>query len=857
MSYNVRKILAIVFIIIIAFGWVVTVKGIGPMTPIKDRMNLGLDIKGGVYVVLEADKKELTKYRTDEDKRTVMEQTQAVIERRVNELGLSEPTVTIEGENRIRVELPGATNAEEAIEQIGKTAQLIFILADGTEVLNGSHVKDAQAGQDDKSTSYAVNLQFDSEGTKAFGDATTKAYNGEVKSAIEGVGDGAIAIILDNQIISAPNVNEPILGGSCKITGDFSQEKAQNLAALIRGGSLPITLTEVTSSVQSAKIGYNALEMSVYAGLIGLGLILLLMLFAYRGLGIAADLALLFYVVIVVNIMSLMGMTLTLPGIAGMIVAVGMAVDANVIIFSRIREELAAGRSIRVAAETGYRRALTSVIDSQVTTLIAAVILYEVGTSSVKGFAFTFMVGIIVSIFTAVIVTQLYVGLFAQSRSTAKMAFFCMKKDGSASFTFTKLIHIIDKRKVFYCISIIILATGLMFGLVRGLNFGIDFTGGTMIQMDMGKQVKISDVKDCIKEYKLDPEIIYSGEGNQEIVIRTTKALENEDRAKVIDTINEQFGTTDENVIAQELFGGSIGKELRNNALLALAIAALCMLVYIRIRFRQWRFGAAALLGDLHDVLIVVSFYAIFQVTVNNPFIAGILTVVGYSINDTIVIFDRIRENLKYMKRGTLVETIDRSLTQTLGRSLMTSATTILVMVPMLIMAGDAIREFVMPLMVGILAGTYSSICMCSPLYYEFSTMDKVSKYERQVKLAKKQAKKETGEQKKLRLAAVEKAGDEAKAIPAGEGPGVDQAVAEADSAKAAQAMKDTGAKPAQTAKAADAKTAEENAAEQSAPKKADRKPKNRNNGQRRSKRYVKGNRKTVKIREEDETFRL
>ena len=850
MSYNVRRVLAIVFVIIIAFGWVVTVKGIGPISPIKDRMGLGLDIKGGVYVVLEADAKDLAKYSNEDDKRTVMEQTQAVIENRVNELGLSEPTVTIEGENRIRVELPGAENAEEAIAQIGKTAQLQFILADGSLVLDGSSVKDAQAGQDDKSTSYAVNLQFDSSGADAFYEATKKAYNGEVQSAIQGVDSGAIAIILDNEIISAPHVNEPIAGGSCSITGDFTMEEAQNLAALIRGGSLPITLTEVTSSVQSAQIGYNALEMSVYAGLIGLALILLLMLIAYRGLGIAADLALLFYVVIVLNIMSVMHVTLTLPGIAGIIVAVGMAVDANVIIFSRIREELAAGRSVRVAAETGYKRALTSIIDSQVTTLIAAVILYEVGTSSVKGFAFTFMVGIIVSIFTAVIVTQLYVGLFAQSRSTAKLSFFGMKKDGTASFTFTKKIPLIDKRKVFYCISAVILIIGLGCGVIRGLNFGIDFTGGTMIQMDMGKQVKISDVEKAIAKYDLEPTIIYSGAGNEEIVIRTKVAMENEERAKVIDTINEEFGTTDKDIIAQELFGGSIGKELRNNAILAIIIAAACMLIYIRIRFRQWRFGGAALLGVLHDVLIVISFYAIFQVTVNNPFIAGILTVVGYSINDTIVIFDRIRENLKYMKRGTLVETIDRSITQTLGRSLMTSATTLIVMVPLLIMAGSAIRVFILPLMVGILAGTYSSICVCSPLYYEFSTAAKVSTYERQVKLAKKQAKKDAKAAKKL-----------GKPVAETEVPVDDTAVSEAKEeakadAKAAEARAEEARAAASEAEEAAAAEAGEAARAEAAEAKKPEKKKPADE-QRRSKRYVKGNKKQVEPKEEDDSFRL
>ena len=776
MSFRVRKVLAIIVLVIIAGGWVLTLAGIGPVSPLKDRMKLGLDVKGGVYVVMEAK----TDLSGDELRKT-MEQTQAVIEERVNEMGLAEPTVTIEGEKRIRVELPGAENAEEAIDQIGKTAQLQFALADGTIVLDGGNIKDAQSGRDNDSAGYAVQLQFDSEGTDLFADASTKAFNGEVTSAVEGVGDKAIMIILDGSIISEPNVNEPITQGQCSITGHFTQEEAANLAALIRGGALPVELEEINSSVQSAKIGYNALEMSVYAGLIGLGIILLLMLFAYRGLGIAADIALLLYIIIVLNVMSAMGSVLTLPGIAGIILSVGMAVDSNVVIFSRIREELMLGRTVRVASETGFKRAMTTVIDSQVTTLIAAVILYEVGTSAVKGFAFTFMLGIIVSIFTAVAITQLYVGLFAQSNKFATKKFFGIKADGTASFHIKGVIPFLSKKKIYYCVSIGIIIIGLIFGVARGLNYGIDFTGGTMIQMDMGKQVKITQVEKAIKSYKLDPEIIYSGEGNKEIVIRTIKSLDNDKRAEVIQTINDEFGTTDKDVIAQELFGPSVGKELRNNAILAIAIAALCMLVYIRIRFRQWKFGGAALLGVVHDVLIVISFYAIFHITVNNPFIAAILTVVGYSINDTIVIFDRIRENIRYMKKGTLVETIDRSITQTLGRSLMTSATTLIVMIPMLLMAGDAIREFILPLMVGVLVGAYSSICVCSPLYYEFGTHDRSSEYERQVKAAQKKAKKDA---KKKGLPAPDFSKKEAK--PEVEEPVAAEETAEAEEVKEA-----------------------------------------------------------------------
>ncbi|MGN0702322.1 MAG: protein translocase subunit SecD [Lentihominibacter sp.] len=820
MNYTLRKVLAVFIVLCVIFGWVVTVAGIGPITPIKDRMSLGLDIKGGVYVVMEADKKDI-KGMTDEELRQAMEQTQTVIENRINANGLGEPTVTIEGSDRIRVEIPEVEDPEEAIELIGKTAKLQFILADGSLVLEGNNVKKAEAGRDDQSTGWAVNLQFDSQGANLFADATTKAYSGQVTSAIEGVDGGAIAIVLDGQIISAPNVNEPITGGNCSITGNFSQEEAQQLAAQINGGALPIGLNEVTSSVQSASIGYNALEMSILAGLIGLCLIFILMIVSYRGLGVCANIALLLYVVLVLNIMSQMGTVLTLPGIAGIIVSVGMAVDANVVIFSRIREEIMLGRTVRVAVETGSKRAMTTVVDSQVTTLIAAVILYEIGTSAVKGFAYTFMVGIVVSIFTAVFITQLYVKLMAQSDRLSKKSLFGIKKDNTAAFHIKNTIQFMDKRKIFYCVSAGILVLGLAFGLIRGLNYGIDFTGGTMIQMDMGKQVSISEVQKSIKQYDLNEQIIYSGSDNSQIVIRTTASLEKKERAEVINSINEQFGITEDNVISQEFFGPSVGKELRNNAILAILIAAACMLVYIRIRFRQWKFGGSAMLGVLHDVLIVISFYAIFGVTVDNPFIAGILTVVGYSINDTIVIFDRIRENIKYMKRGTLKETIDRSITQTLGRSLMTSATTLIVMVPMVVLAGEAIREFVFPLMVGVIAGAYSSIFVCSPIYYELGRSSRTSEYQKQIREAEKKAKK--------------KAKKEGR-------PYVPKKIEEPASETHDAAIENT-APETETEPVAEAKSKADNTAA--------------NVNKKRSKRYVKGNSRPSEPRKDDDTFRF
>ena len=830
MNYKLKRIVAILFIIIIAGGWYLTIFGVGSVDPIDERIKLGLDIKGGVYVVLEAD----TDLEGDE-LRTAMEESQAVIEERVNQMGLAEPVVTIEGEKRIRVELPGAEDSQEAIEQIGRTAQLQFALADGTVVLDGSNVKDAVATMDNQKGGYAVALEFDSEGADLFYQATQAAYSGEVTSTIEGVPDSSIVIILDDQIISYPTVEEPISGGECSITGGFSQEEASNLAALIRGGALPLELHEVNSSVQSAEIGYDALEMAVYAGLIGLAAVLVLMVIAYRGLGLVADLALMFYVIIVLNIMAAMGSVLTLPGIAGIILSIGMAVDANVVIFSRIREEIENGRTIKTAVQSGFKRALSTVIDSQVTTLIAAVILYEIGTSSVRGFAWTFMIGIVVSIFTAVVVTQLFVSVLTDGRKTASKAFFGIKKNGRASFSFKRDLHFMKYKKVFYGISVVILVAGLACGIVRGLNYGIDFTGGTMIQMDMGKEVATSDVEKAIADYDLDPEIIYSGENNDQIIIRTIESLGNDERAEVIASINEAFGTTRDDVVSEELFGPSVGKDLRNNAILATVLASLCMLIYIRFRFSQWSFGGAALLGVVHDVLIVIAFYAIFNVTIDNPFIAGILTVLGYSINDTIVVFDRIRENIKYMRKGTMEELIDRSITQTLGRSLMTSATTLIVMVPLLIMAGEAIREFVLPLMVGIVAGAYSSIGICSPLYYSFSQTGKLSDYERHVRAGKKKARGKGKKADAEELSVTEDITEEKKGVnelpPAceealenteadvtGEKTAADDAVQAADSGKE---------KPDET---------------DAALKKNDEQKKAQN--ARRSKRYVKGNRK-------------
>ena len=738
MKGKLKPILAVLLIVLVVVGWYAAIVGLGPVKPLKENMQLGLDIKGGVYVVLEA--QDVDKYDSAE-LRQLMEQSQAVVTKRVDAMGLANPNVTIEGTKRLRIELPGVEDADEAIEQIGKTAQLKFTLADQSFVMDGSNVKDAAMGTDQQKGGYVVNLQFDSEGAKAFEEATTKASSGQVTSTYPenaGVLDNAVVILLDDEIISAPKVEQTISGDGCEIYGSFTKEEASNLAALIRGGSLPLEMKEITSSVQTATIGFDALQKSIVAGLIGLGLVFLIMLLGYRLIGLVADFALTMYVLIVLLVMAFFGSVLNLPGIAGIILAIGMAVDSNVVIFARIREEIVGGKSVRTATEQGFKRALGTVIDSQVTTLIAAVILYQIGTSSVKGFAFTLMLGIIVSIFTAVVVTQLYLNIIAQSERFGKPSFFGIKKDGTPTLQIKRQIKFVENRKIFYIISCCIIIAGLLFAGIRGFNQGIDFSGGTMFQIDLGKHVSEEQIKKVLAEDDLDVDIVYAGDNGEQAIIRTTTALNNEQRTEVLEHMQKEFKFDDDDVLAMELFGPSVGKELTRNAIKAVLLAALGMLIYIRLRFSKWKFGAAAILGLVHDVLFVLTFYAVFRVTINNPFIAAILTVVGYSINDTIVTFDRIRENNRFMRKGGLREIVDKSVNQTLSRSIMTSLTTIAVMIPLLIMAGPSLREFVLPLMVGVLVGCYSSIFICSPVYYDMAMFRSGSDYQRrQAKLKK------------------------------------------------------------------------------------------------------------------------
>lgn len=728
-----KTVCAVLLILLLIGSWVISFTGIpGKFGSLDKQLKYGLDINGGVYVLLEADTDakgtELTQ---------IMNQTKSVLENRVNAMGISEAQVSIEGNDRIRVEMPGVENAEEAIEQIGRTAQLQFFLPDGTLALTGEGISDSQIATDSNNGGYKITIDFTKDGSEKFADATEKAVAGVESKMTDETGNpvstNAIVIALDDEIISAPTVNEKINSRSCEITrpGGFSEAEASSLSALIRGGALPTNLTEINSSVQTATIGANALELAVKAGAIGLALVMLIMVICYGALGIIADIALALYIQFVLWIMAAMGSVLTLPGIAGIILSIGMAVDSNVIIFTRIREEIMKGKSIQTAVDAGYHAALSTVVDSQTTTLVAAFVLYIFGTTSVKGFALTLMIGTVMSVITAVFITQLFVGLLAESRFGTN-SMFGMKEDGSEPKRMrTKFsADFIGNRKKFYAISACVIIIGMGFALFRGFNYGIDFTGGTMMQIEMGQEVDIKEVKETIAEYGLDPAIVYASDNHSQIIIRTIKDLKSSERGEVVDTLQKKYGFEDKDVLASEEFGPTVGKDLRRNAFKSIIIAAIAMLVYIRFRFKNWRYGLAAVTGLVHDILVTLAVYAMFHITINNPFIAGILTVVGYSINDTIVVFDRIRENSKFFKRKQNTELINTSINQTVSRSLMTSATTLVVMIPLFFMAGTELKAFLIPLMIGVLTGTYSSIFICSGVYYDLSRKGSMSKYE-------------------------------------------------------------------------------------------------------------------------------
>ena len=669
-----------------------------------DDIKLGLDLAGGVSITYQA--KEENPSAED------MSDTIYKLQQRVESYS-TEAEVYQEGDNRINIDIPGESDANEILTELGKPGSLAFMDSQGNTILTGDQVASAQGGMVDGNTGkeYVVSLTFTEEGTKAFADATTN-----------NVGK-PIYIVYDNEVVSAPVVREAITGGQCTIDGMSDFEEAENLAATIRIGSLSLELEELRSNVVGAKLGQQAITTSLKAGAVGFAIVAVFMIAVYLIPGLAAVLALSLYVGLILILLVSFEVTLTLPGVAGIILSIGMAVDANVIIFPRIKEEIGAGKAVKTAIDNGFQKALSAIVDGNVTTLIAAAVLFWRGSGTVKGFASTLAIGIVLSMFTALFVTRFALNAL-YSLGIENPKFYGIKKE-TAPKPFLKY------RKLCFVLSAAAVASGFVFmGMNRSstgqiLNYSMEFKGGTSTNVtfneEMSQERIEAEVVPLVEEITKDADVqTQRVTGTNEVIIKT-RTLNVEERQAFEKAMQENFGV-EEGKIAAERISGAVSQEMKRDAMEAVLIATIGMLLYIWLRFQNIRFAGSSVLALIHDVLVVLACYAAFKWSVGSTFIACMLTIVGYSINATIVIFDRIRENLKARRRDqSLEEIVNLSITQTFTRSINTSLTTFIMVLVLYIMGVSSIREFALPLMVGIVCGTYSSVCLTGAMWYEMS----------------------------------------------------------------------------------------------------------------------------------------
>ena len=666
----------------------------------------GLDLSGGVSITYQAVGDDISQ----ED----MADTVYKLQQRVDSYS-EESQVFQEGTDRITVEIPGVSDANQILEELGQPGSLEFQDEEGNVVLEGTDVETAEGGaiqnQTTGATEYVVELTLTDEGAEKFATATEENLNKQ------------IAIVYDGETISAPTVNNVISNGQAQISGMSSIDEARQLASSIRIGALSVELEELSSNVVGAQLGQAAITTSLIAGGIGIALVAVFMIVVYALPGVAAALALIIYVGLELVMLNAFDLTLTLPGIAGIILSIGMAVDANVIIYARIREEIGEGRSVRTAIKTGFQKALSAILDGNITTLIAAAVLWLMGTGSVKGFAMTLALGIVLSMFTALVISRLIVNAF-YAIGLRDEKFYGRQKE-------RRTIHFVKRRKIFFTVSIILVLLGPVgmaaFQATQGepLNFSLEFRGGTSTTVTFDEDYSIEEIdrqiKPVIQDVTGDAEIQASKVAGSNQVNFRTRALDVNEREELDQALRDHFGV--EGDITAQNISSTVSSEMRRDALVAVAIATVCMLLYIWLRFKDVRFASSAVLALVHDVLVVFAFYVLSRTSVGNTFIACMLTIVGYSINATIVIFDRIRENMRSMKKNQdLAEIVDMSITQTLTRSIYTSLTTFITIFVLFLLGVASIREFAMPIMVGIVCGAYSSVCVTGPLWYVMKT---------------------------------------------------------------------------------------------------------------------------------------
>ena len=675
--------------------------GIGKDMSIK----LGLDLAGGVSITYEVEEDDFT---SEEVSDTIYK-----LQKRIESYS-TEAVVYREGEDRITVEIPGVTDANAILEELGKPGSLEFQTPEGEAFLTGDMIEDAQPGSyknEMGNNEFVVDLTFTAEGAQKFGEVTSANVS------------KTLPIVYDGEVISNPEVQSAITGGTAQITKIGSFEEAEILASNIRIGSLSLHLSELRSNVVGAQLGNDAISSSLKAAAIGLGIVMVFMMIVYFIPGVAASIALAIYTCLVIATLYLFEITLTLPGIAGIILSIGMAVDANVIIFARIREEIAGGKPVGSAMDTGFKKALSAIIDGNVTTLIAAAVLGVFGSGTVKGFASTLAIGIILSMFTALVITRLILNsLYAVGLKDQK--YFGKGK-------VLKTLHLIERKAVLFGISIVIIVAGFVAMGVYGsngnaLNYSLDFIGGTSTTIPFEKDYTIkeieSDMVPLVEGVTGDSDIQTTQvQGTNQIIFKT-RTLSLDEREALNQAFIDKY-KVDEKEIQSESISSAVSSEMRADAVKAVLIAVVCMLIYIWFRFSDARFAVSAILALGHDVLVVLTCYAVMRISVGSTFIACMLTIIGYSINDTIVIFDRIRENIRLKKvtdSASLREIANESLTQTLSRSINTSITTFIMVFMLWFLGVATIRDFSLPLMVGLISGSYSSICVATQLWYVF-----------------------------------------------------------------------------------------------------------------------------------------
>lgn len=704
-------------------------------------ISLGLDLAGGVSITYQV-------VGDEEPDATDMADTIAKLQKRVENYS-KEAIVYQEGTDRINIEIPGVTDANRILEELGRPGSLYFIAetdkdgnanysmqavtdaqgnvsyayalnktidelkADGSIMLEGTDVKNATAGsikdQTMGNSTYAVDLVMTEEGTKKFEEATRNAYEkGET-----------LGIYYDGTFVSVPSVKGVFSDGNAQISPMSSYEEAESLASTIRIGGLKLELEELHSKVVGAQLGVEAISTSLKAAVIGFIVVAVFMIAVYFLPGFASVIALGIYVALVVLLLNGFDMTLTLSGIAGIILSIGMAVDANVIVFARIREELATGKTVKSAMQIGYDKALSAIIDGNVTTLIAAAVLWLLGPGTVKGFAQTLALGIVLSMFTALVVTKYIMKAF-YALGLKDPKWYGVGKEH-------KTVNFLGKKGIFFGLSLAVILAGFVtMGVYKmntgdALNYSLEFKGGTATTVTFDKNYTLEEINSemvpLIESTTGSAVQIQTVQGSNEVIFKTG-SLDVDQRQALNQVFVDNFGV-DETLITSETISSTISNEMKSDTILAVAVAIICMLIYIRFRFSDIRFGVSSIACLLHDVLVVITFYALARVSVSNTFIACLLTIVGYSINATIVIFDRVRENMAVMtKKDDLQDVVNHSITQTLSRSLFTSLTTLVMVGALYIWGVTSIRDFALPLMVGIICGAYSSVCIAGALWY-------------------------------------------------------------------------------------------------------------------------------------------